>query len=338
MNAECVMQWNRLKKEAGGDFPLEKLEGGVAAYLRENPDNGEKNVRATLRSIREALGCREHEDEAVRHRAGKLLKSCRHSFDEVRKNAGHFRKELAEARERRADAEACPGIIPLGGGLGLEEVLSIGRLMSIGKTLDICVGKRKDAQEYLREVELGESGLWVLLAVEEDEPRALLKTDVKEGVISEFSARGNANPEVSYELGMEILHKLGVTADGEASFARVGAFARFKGGRPEVEPVRVGDQEMWIWLYEDELIVGMEEHADGKLFWSRFVLRRNTYNPYGNPRVGTQGIFTRGEWDDDLGNHLSMGMLFEIVWRNPHVLERLRSPVITEPALARIAA
>ena len=108
MNAECQIQWSRLKKEAGGDFPLEKLEGGVAAYLDENPDDGEKNVCATLRSIREALGCREHEDEAVRHKAGKLLKSCRHSFDEVRKNAGHFRKALAEARERRADAEAAP--------------------------------------------------------------------------------------------------------------------------------------------------------------------------------------------------------------------------------------
>ena len=43
------------------------------------------------------------------------------------------------------------------------------------------------------------------------------------------------------------------------------AFGRFKGGRPEVEPLRVGDQEMWIWLYEHELIVAMEEHADGKL-------------------------------------------------------------------------
>ena len=163
MNAECLIQWNRLQKEVAGDFPLEKLECGLKTYLDESPDDGERTARAALRSIREALGCREHEDEAVRHRAGKLLKSCRHNFDEVRKNAGHFRKALAEARERRADAEAAPRTIPLGGGFRLEEVLSIKRLMAIGKALEICVGKREDAQRYLKEVETGESGLWLLL-------------------------------------------------------------------------------------------------------------------------------------------------------------------------------
>ena len=325
MNAECQIQWNRLKKEAAGDFSLEKLECGVTAYLDENPDDGERTARDALRTIREALRCREHEDETVRHKAGKLIKSCRHSFDEVRKNAGHFRKALTEARERRAEAKACPGIIPLGGGLGLEEVLSIGRLMSIGKTLDICVGKRKDAQEYLREVELGESGLWVLFAVEEDEPRALLKTDVKKGVISEFSAHDNDDPEISFELAMEILEKLDVTADDVPSFARAGAFGRFKGGRPEVEPVRVDEQEMWIWFYEDELIVGMEEQADGKLFWSRFTLNRENSK-------------SQLEWDDDFSNHLSLGMFFEIVRRNPRILEKLGSPVFDESPHVKLAA
>ena len=338
MNAECLMQWNRLKKEAGGDFPLEKLECGVAAFLSENPEDGERTARTTLRSIREALRCREHEDEVVRHKAGKLIKSCRHSFDEVRKNAGHFRKALAEARERRADAEAAPRIIPLCGGFRLEEVLSLKRLMAIGKALKICFGKREDAQRYWEQAEAGEFKFWLLQ--KEEEPFALLKIDVNENeeVVGQFSAHDNDDPEISFELAMEILEKLGVTADGEASFARIGAFARFKGGRPEVEPVRVDEQEMWIWPYENELIVGMEEHADGRLYWSRFVLKRNEYNPYGNPRVGPRGIFTRGEWDDDLGNHLSLGMFFEIVRQNPHVLERLRSPVIAEPALARIAA
>ncbi len=337
MNAECLMQWNRLKKEVSGDFPLEKLEGGVAAYLRENPDNGEKNVRATLRSIREALGCREHEDEAVRHRAGKLLKSCRHSFDEVCRNADHFRKELAEARERRADAEAAPRVIPLGGEFRLEEVLSLKKLMAIGKALNICVRRRVDAQNYLKLAESGESRLWLLLKGEE--PFALLKIDVNENeeVVEQFSAHDNDDPEISFELAIKILHELGVTADGETAFARVGAYGRFKGGRPEVEPVRVDEQEMWIWLYEDELIVGKEENDDGELFWSRFELKQTGCAPYidfSNPGE----VSGRKEWEEDSDNYLSLGMLFEIVRRNPHVLEKLRSPVITEPALARIAA
>ena len=250
----------------------------------------------------------------------------------VRKNAGHFRKALTEARERRADAEAAPGIIPLCGGFRLEEVLSLKRLMAIGKALEICVGKRGDAQRYWEQAESGEFKFWLLQR--EEEPFALLKIDVNENeeVVGQFSAHDNDDPEISFELAMEILEKLGVTADDVPSFVRVGAFGRFKGGRPEVEPVRVGEQEMWIWLYEDELIVGMEEHADGKLFWSHYVLTRGGEKPWHDDARNLL------EWDDHCTNYLSLGMLFEIVRRNPRVLERLRSPVVAEPAHARIAA
>ena len=323
MNAECLIQWNRLKREAGEDFPFERLGCGIDAYLQENGESGERTVCAILRAIREALKCSGHEDEAVRRKAGKLLKSCRHTIDEACKNAEHFRKALTEARERRAEAEAKPGAIPLSKEYRLEEVLSLNRLMATGKTLELCVRKREDAQSYWKEVESGESGLWLLLKGEE--PFALLKIDLEKSEAVEFSAHGNDDPEISYELAMELLHKLGVTADNETSFARVGAFGRFKGGRPEVEPARVGDLEMWIWAYGDELIVGMEEHPDGKLSWSRFRLTRETCR-------------NQLEWDDDFGNHLSLGMLFEIVRRNPHLLEKLRSPVLGESPRLEIAA
>ena len=336
MNAECLIQWNCLKKEVAEGFPLEKLEGCIGEYLRENPEKGENNVRAVLRSIREALRCEELEDEVVKHKARKLLKSCRHTFDEVCKNASHFRKALTEARERSVEENAAPRIIPLCDDFRFEEVVSIKMLMTIGKTLEICVGKREDAQSYWKEAESGESRLWLLLKGEE--PFALLKIDLEENKVVEFSTHDNDDPKISFELAMKILHELDVTADNETSFASVGAFGRFKGGRPEVEPLRVGDQEMWIWLYEHELIVAMEEHADGKLFWSRFVLELNKYNPYADPRVGPWGIFTRGEWKEDSSNHLSLGMLFEVVRRHPHVLKNLSSPAFPESALAKIAA
>ena len=324
MNAECLMQWNRLKKEAGEDFPFEKLESGIDAYLQEKGETGERIVCAILRGIREALKCSGHEDEAVRRKAGKLLKSCRHSFDEACKNGNLFRKELTEARERRAEAEAAPGTIPLSGEFRLEEVLSLKKLMAIGKTLEICVGKREDAERYWEQAEAGEFKFWLFL--KKEKPYALLKIDVGEkDVVGQFSTHNNDDPEISYELAMEILDELGVTADNETSFARVGAYGRFKGGRPEVEPVRVGDREMWIWLYEDELIVGMEEEPDGKLSWSRFRLTR-------------ENCRNQLEWDDDFGNHLSLGMLFEIVRRNPHLLEKLGAPFVGESPRLGIAA
>ena len=323
MNADCMMQWNRLKKEAGEDFPLEKFKKGLDAYLQEKGETGERTVRTALRSIREALKCSGHEDEAVRRRAGKLLKSCRHSFEEACKNVSHLKKALTDARERRAEAEAAPKTIPLSGGFRLEEMLSLKKLMAIGKTLEICVGKREAAEEYLKEVETGESRLWLLLKGEE--PFALLRIDWEDRKVVEFSAHDNDDPEISYELAMELLDKLGATADDASSFARVGAFGRFRGGRPGVEPVRVNDLEMWIWFYGDELIVGMDEQADGRLFWSRFRLTREN----GKNRL---------EWDDDFGNHLSMGRLFEIVRRNPHILEKFRSLILGESPHFEIAA
>ena len=324
MNAECLMQWNRLKKEAGEDFPLEKLKKGIDAYLQEKGGTGERSVRAALRSIREALKCSGHEDEAVRRKAGKLLKSCRHTFEEARKNAEHFRKALTDARERRAEAEATPRTIPLSGEFRLEEVLSLKKLMTIGKTHEICVGKREAAERYWEQAEAGEFRFWLFL--KREKPYALLKIDVGEkDVVGQFSAHNNDDPEISFELAMEILHELGVTGDDVPSFARVGAFGRFKGGRPEVEPVRVDDREMWIWFYGDELIVGMDEQADGKLSWSRFQVTRDS-------------SMNQLEWDDDFGNHLSLGMLFEIVRRNPHVLEKFRSPIPGESPRLEIAA
>ena len=330
MNNECLMQWNCLKKEAAEDFPLEKLESGLRAYLDESRENGDQTARAALRSIREALKCVEHEDQCVKHKARKLLKSCHHSFESACENVGQFTKALTVARERRFESQATPKVIPLGGEFRLEEVVSINRLMVIGKTLEICVSKRDTARRFLQEVETGAYRLWLLL--KREEPYALLQIGLQENEVVKFSAHDNDDPEISYELAMELLHKLGVTADYDTSFTRVGAFGRFKGGRPEVEPVRVGDKEMWIWLYQDELIVAMEEHADGKLFWSRYELTRAGEQPWHDESRNLM------EWDDHCSNHLSLGMLFEIVRRNPQVFEKFRSPIIAEPTHVKLAA
>ena len=332
MNNECLLQWNQLKRETAstGDFPLEKLEDEINLYLRGNPETGEETVRAALRSIREALKCREHEDVIVKHKARKLLSSCRHSFDKTSRNAAHFSKALAEARERCAELQGSPKVIPLGSGFQLEEVLSIKRLMAIGKALEICVAKRETAQEYMNVVEAGKSKLWLLL--KEEEPYALLGIKVDENEVEEFSARNNDDPEITYELGMELLDKLGVSADYMASFIRVGAFEKFKNGRPEVDPVCVDNREMWIWLYEDELIVGMEDHPDGKLYWSHYELSRADDKPW------YDGSMNRLEWDEHCSNHLSLGMFLEIIRRNPQVLEKLNSPIVSQSSHFQIAA
>ena len=84
MNAECLMQWNRLKKEAG-DFPW-KLE------REPRPTNTGKSASrppAAHSGHQRAATCREHEDDDSPEAQGRELTSTIAAFfDEVCKNAG----------------------------------------------------------------------------------------------------------------------------------------------------------------------------------------------------------------------------------------------------------
>ena len=176
---------------------------------------------------------------------------------------------------------------------------------------------------------MGMSSLYLLS--EHRKPCALIKIYRDDNKIVEFGVRDDSetymtprtlprNHEIClqrqsrfklwYELGIEILNKLGTNANEEEAFVQVGAFSQFKNGRPEIEPISVGDgEEMWIWFYDDELIIATDENANGKLLWSRFI------------RAG--GI-TYPEWDVSPYSHMSLGELFEMVCQNPHVLEKLQ--------------
>ncbi len=334
MNTECLMQWNLLKKETTSvsDFDLKKLEQKIEVYLQENQGTGEDVVRIVLRGIREAIKHREDEDKRVRDSARKLLASCYHTLDKARENADHLDKTLAEAEERELESRKIPEIISLDNDFQLEEVLTIRKLTSVGKALDICVSKRDTALGYLGEVEAGKTKLWVLL--KQEKPYALLQIDMEDNEVQQFSASENDDPVISFELAVELLNKLDITADDTASFVHVGAFSKFKDGRrPDVMPVFVNGQEMWIWLYEEELIIAVDEYHDGNLSWSRFELTREEGRYSRRTRPGRTRPWrkcpkARIEWESNEHNHMSLGMLFEVVRQNPHILERFRAPPI----------
>ena len=336
INSECLIQWNLLKRENASSkgLDLKSLQRSIEEYRQTSTEFDEQDVGMTIRRIRNVVKHKDSENLSVRKSARRVLKSLRHPFQNTINCANRFDKEFKKSKESDSNSQNSP-VITLNNDFTdftLEEIQiqSICKLMNIGKLFDNCVKERKTAEKYLSEVKMGVSSLYLLS--EHRKPCALINIYRDKNKIVEFGVRDDSeihmmprplprNHEIChqrqsgfklwYELGIEILNKLGTNADEVEAFVEVGAFSQFKNGRPDPEPVSVGDgEEMLIWFFDDnELIIASDENANGELLWSRFI------------KVG--GI-TYPEWDVSPYSHISVGELFEVVRQNPHVLEKLQ--------------
>ena len=313
------------------DFDSDQLENKIVSFLNENrKDGSHARASATLKSIRNAIKCleyavtrREEISQSLIHRALNLLVSCQHPFKATSSSAAKFNKdfELFERqRELRTEDMKQNGSIYLSDNYQMKEVHSVLRLMDIGKALHNCAADYEEARARINRVLSGEVKLY---AVEKcDVPIYLLQfeTDVRE--IVDFSARRHHHENwvrhnevlIPYGLAMEILTTLDISGDDIPEFICVGAFSKFKNGRPKTTPFVINGMEIWKWRFQDELIIAVDENSDGKLYWSRFKL------PFKN----------RG-WNSRrrrLSHELSVRDLFDLVFQNPDLLEHLREPAI----------
>ena len=336
MNNECLIQWNQLKRENASSqgLDLKTLQRSIEIYYQQNcTEIDEQAVRITIRRIRKVVKHKDSENLNVRKSARKVLKSVRHPFQNTINCANRFDKEFRKSKESDGNSQNAR-VVSLNNEFTeytLEEIpiQSICKLMKIGKLFDNCVKDRKTAEKYLIQVKMGMSSLYSL--VKRELPCALIKIYRGDNKIVEFGVRNDSEThrirralsgnhenchqrqsefKLSHELGIEILNRLGTYADDVKAFVEVGAFSRFKNGRPDPEPVSFGDgEEMLIWFYDDELIIASDENANGELLWSRFIKKRGATNP---------------EWIESLYSHMALGELFEVVRQNPHVLEKLQ--------------
>ena len=337
INSECLIQWNQLKREndPSEELDLITLQRSIENYYQQNcTEIDEQAVRITIRRIRNAVKHKGSENLSVRKSAQKVLKSLRHPFQNTIDCANRFDKEFRKSKELDGNSQNAR-VITLNNDFTdftLEEIQiqSICKLIRIGKSLDNCVKERETAKKYLSNVKKGMSSLYLLS--EHEMPCALINIDKDDNKIVEFEVRDDSETHMmprtlpgnhenclqqqsgfkwSYDLGIEILNRLGTNADEVEAFVEVGAFSQFKNERPDPESVSVGDgEEMLIWFFDDdELIIASDENANGELLWSRFI------------KVG--GI-TYPEWDVSPYSHMSVGELFEVIRQNPHVLEKLQ--------------
>ena len=318
----------RLEKELRCviDFDVNQFKEKIYAFLNENREaSNQAKVCKTLKSIRNAVGCLKKAisqgdgiGRSLVHSAQNLLVSCRHPFEDACRSADRFSKKFKNF-ERQQELRRTEDIlqhptIHLSDNYQMREIRSVARLMDVGKALVNCAEEYEEACDRISRVTLGEVKLYV---VEKDNaPVYLLQFNTNDRKISDFSVHGDNLDElvISYELAMEILTTLDINGDEVQEFIRVGAFSKFKNGRPKTAPFIIDGKEMWKWRIQDELIIAVDANSDGELHWSRFKL------PFRNCRWNRRGPPLRHE--------LGVEELLDLLFQNPDLLEHLREPAI----------
>lgn len=318
MSSASKVQWDQLREEARTDSEfalyLAELVNVHNSHYRHHPKYRKRNC-SLLRSIRKALEHRAHKNTEVASAANELLASATENFSQIFKTA----KRLEKALERTEVTQ----VIALNNEYQLEKLESREKLLSVGRRLRNCLQERRHTNNYWKQIRKGEISVWLLSKART--PFAAITIDFDDNEIRECEGKNGRDLDISYELAMQILDNLNTRANKIEAFTQVGAYDIFKKNQPRVTPVSAGNREMWIWRFEREIIIAVDEHSNGQLHWSRFKLQL--------PRSGPRrlGRFARhshlGSWDDLFTNKLSVEDLLQIALEYTEVANKLRGPV-----------
>ena len=254
-----------------------------------------KQVHKTTSHLKNAFRHREsHPDPTIRHAAAKLIRKIPHlAFEKLTVEASAFRGKLSKNTQRYNERRRQEGarIIPISHSLSLKEVRSLVELMSVGKTLENCVGRRFQADRYMRAVDQKTSELWILLRNGRVYGLMEIEIDHDEATrsIEECNTLRNESASLSHDEAMEILGKLQVTNVDDEAFARVGAYPAFLLTNvmyPLPSPIEIDRKWHFVWGTKNEIIVATtnwnphskdNKFLPEKLKWSQFSEDENEY-------------------------------------------------------------
>lgn len=282
-----------------------KEQAGYQRTPKKAIEEARKTVKHLVCAVRHA---QEHPDDNIRRAAKKLLKSTTHpgvSFKELSQRASKLHGDLRKAGERRAneEREAEAQSIDLGPRYRLVELTSKRKLRSAGKALGNCLSGGEFLAGYWKEVKEGAAALWVLQRKTRDgswKPHGLLKIDTTGShEIVECKGPGNRLLKLKRKVAKAVLRALDASGDDVETFTRVGAFTVFGDSRPEVEPLQVGQRQVWLWRYPEEIILKVRR-SSGKPTWMRLY-----------------------RWDDIwLGDGEALGILADLLLAYPPAPEK----------------
>ncbi len=202
----------------------------------------------------------------------------------------------------------------------LQEVKSKSLLGRLGKRFGNCLSRPRQLDFYFRRMQKGELQIWLLL--KDDKPFGLLSLHPRSRAICDFDLVDGSNSlKLPYSLALEVLNKLDVNADLTPEFANVGAFDVFKKAPPLVKPEVVGNKLVWIWRFEDEIIIALKDRnrIGAEISWSRFFrTEEETRTEY------------EGEWEDMMGSNLKLGDLLNLLMQHPELIKHLSAPVLED--------
>lgn len=276
---QAVIENLALKRDA---FYAEARERtGYQRTPKKTIEEAHKTIKHLVCAVRHA---QEYPDGNIRRAAKKLLKSTMHpgSFEELSRHASKLHGDLRKAGERRANEkrEEAALSIDLDPCYRLVELTSKRKLRSAGKALGNCLRDGEFLADYWKEVKEGTAALWVLQRKTRDgdwKPHGLPKVDTTDPrKIVECGRSRNRLLKLKRRVAKAVLRALDASGDDVETFTRVGAFTAFRGGRPEVEPLQVGQRQVWIWRYPEEIILKVRR-SGGKTTWMRLYRRNDTW-------------------------------------------------------------
>ena len=202
----------------------------------------------------------------------------------------------------------------------LQEVKSKSLLGRLGQRFGNCLTRPRQLNFYLRRMQKGELQIWLLL--KDDKPFGLLSLHPRSRAICDFDLVDGSNSfKLPYSLAMEILNKLDANADCTPEFASVGAFDVFKKAPPIVKPAVVGEKLIWVWRFENEIIIALKDRnrIGAEMSWSRFFRTKEE----------TRTEF-EGEWEDTMGINLKLGDLLSLLMQHPELIQQLSGPILED--------
>ncbi len=284
---------NQLSRLRSGRYPegysgkaiAQSIEGKVKRFFDDvKKRNGKKRTPAkairqahkTVKQLYCAVGHLEHRDGNVRKDAQKLLRSATHpdSFEQISQRASKLAGRVRKVGCQRADErrEAAARSIDVGCHYRLEEITSKRKLRSAGKSLGNCLAS-VHLPTYWSQIQEGDIEVWRVLRRKKGSDdwklRGLVEVRVTQGrAIGCCEGPEGALLKLKGKVAKQILRELDASGDDAESFVRVGAFTAFLDGRPEVEPLEVGDRLVSMWRYPDQIIL-MAQGRRGKRTWGR---------------------------------------------------------------------
>lgn len=256
-------------------------QAGYQRTPKKTIEEAHKTIKHLVCAVRHA---QEHPDGNIKRAAKKLLKSTMHPgpFEELSRHASKLHGDLRKAGERRANEEREEAAlsIDLGPRYRLVKLASKRKLRSAGKALGNCLSRERFLAGYWKEAKEGAAEFWVLQRKTGDgdwKPHGLLRVDTTDPRnIVECERSRNRLLKLKRKIAKAVLRALDASGDDAETFTRVGAFSAFRGGRPEVEPLQVGQRQVWIWRYPEEIILKVRR-SGGKTTWMRLYRRNDTW-------------------------------------------------------------